>query len=40
MFAAITAALAVGTVAERGRIAPYLLFVFIWTTLVYDPIAY
>lgn len=40
MFAAITAALAVGAVAERGRVAPCLLFVFIWTTLVYDPIAY
>lgn len=39
MFAAITAALAVGAVAERGRVAPCLLFVFIWTTLVYDPIA-
>ncbi|KAK5946994.1 ammonium transporter Amt1 [Knufia obscura] len=40
MFAAITAALAVGAVAERGRAGPCLLFVFIWTTLVYDPIAY
>lgn len=39
MFAAITASLAVGAVAERGRVAPCLLFVFIWTTLVYDPIA-
>lgn len=38
-FAAITAALAVGAVAERGRIAPCLLFTFIWTTIVYDPIA-
>lgn len=39
MFAAITVALAVGAVAERGRAAPCLLFAFIWTTVVYDPIA-
>ena len=39
MFAAITVALAVGAVAERGRLAPCLLFAFVWTTLVYDPIA-
>lgn len=39
MFAAITVALAVGAVAERGRAAPCLLFSFIWTTLVYDVIA-
>ena len=39
MFAAITVALAVGAVAERGRVAPCLLFAFIWTTIVYDPIA-
>ena len=38
-FAALTAALAVGAVAERGRAAPCLLFAFIWSTLVYDPIA-
>lgn len=38
-FAALTAALAIGAVAERGRPAPALLFVFVWTTLVYDPIA-
>lgn len=39
MFAAVTVALAVGSVAERGRAAPCLLFAFVWTTLVYDPIA-
>lgn len=39
MFAAVTVALAVGAVAERGRVAPCLVFSFIWTTLVYDPIA-
>lgn len=39
MFAAVTVALSVGAVAERGRAAPCLLFAFIWTTLVYDVIA-
>lgn len=39
MFAAVTVALSVGAVAERGRVAPCLLFAFIWSTLVYDPIA-
>ncbi|KAG2003031.1 ammonium transporter [Coprinopsis cinerea AmutBmut pab1-1] len=38
-FAAITAALAVGAIAERGRLGPILVFIFIWTTIVYDPIA-
>jgi Amt family ammonium transporter len=40
MFAAITPALAIGSAAERGRIIPMTLFIFIWTTLVYDFIAY
>ena len=39
MFAAITAALAVGAIAERGRLGPIMVFIFIWTTIVYDPIA-
>ncbi|KAF8068037.1 ammonium transporter [Lyophyllum atratum] len=39
MFAAITPAIAIGAIAERGRLGPLLLFVFIWSTLVYDPIA-
>ncbi|RMZ77523.1 hypothetical protein DV737_g4360, partial [Chaetothyriales sp. CBS 132003] len=39
MFAAITVALAIGAVAERGRLAPAMAFAFIWATLVYDPIA-
>lgn len=38
-FAAITAALAVGAIAERGRLGPVLVFIFIWTTIVYDPVA-
>lgn len=28
-----------GSIAERGRIVPALIFTFIWTTLIYDPIA-
>ncbi|CAG8443174.1 7208_t:CDS:2 [Diversispora eburnea] len=39
MFAAITPALAIGAAAERGRILPAVVFIFIWTTVVYDPIA-
>ncbi|KID75756.1 ammonium permease, partial [Metarhizium brunneum ARSEF 3297] len=51
MFAAITLltqvspkthrpALAIGAVADRGRILPAIIFIFIWSTVVYDPIAY
>ncbi|KAL6863476.1 hypothetical protein ACO1O0_003731 [Amphichorda felina] len=40
MFASITPALAIGAVADRGRILPAVVFMFIWTTVVYDPIAY
>lgn len=39
MFASITVALAVGAVSERGRMLPCVVFMFLWTTLVYDPIA-
>ncbi|KAF1984691.1 ammonium transporter-like protein [Aulographum hederae CBS 113979] len=39
MFAAITVALAVGAVAERGRMLPCIIYMFIWTTVVYDAIA-
>ncbi|PGH11087.1 hypothetical protein AJ80_07275 [Polytolypa hystricis UAMH7299] len=39
MFACITVALAVGGVAERGRMAPCIVFMFVWTTIIYDPIA-
>ena len=34
-----SAALAVGAIAERGRLGPVLVFIFIWSTIVYDPIA-
>ncbi|KAF2231514.1 putative ammonium transporter [Viridothelium virens] len=39
MFAAITVALAVGAAAERGRMLPCVVFMFVWSTLIYDPIA-
>lgn len=39
MFAAITVAIAVGAVAERGKMLPCVVFMFVWTTIVYDPIA-
>ena len=32
-------ALAVGAVAERGRMLPCVVFMFVWSTVVYDPIA-
>ncbi|KAG0090610.1 hypothetical protein BGZ93_009232 [Podila epicladia] len=40
MFAAITPALAYGASAERMRIMPSILFLFIWSTLVYDIVTY
>jgi Amt family ammonium transporter len=32
-------ALAVGAVAERGRMLPCIIYMFVWTTIIYDPIA-
>jgi ammonia channel protein AmtB len=32
--------LAIGAVAEHGRLAPLMVFTFVWATLVYDPIAH
>ena len=32
-------ALAVGAAAERGRMLPCVIFMFVWSTLIYDPIA-
>jgi ammonium transporter len=40
MFAIITPALISGAVAERIRFGPYCLFIFVWATLVYDPLAH
>jgi Amt family ammonium transporter len=39
MFAAFTPVLALGGFAERCRLGPVAVFVFVWSTLVYDPIA-
>lgn len=40
MFCAVTGALTVGAVAERGRVIPGMVFVFFWATIVYCPLAY
>jgi ammonium transporter len=40
MFAIITPALISGAVAERIRFGSYCLFIFLWATLVYDPLAH
>lgn len=40
MFASVTVALVMGAVAERGRLFPGAIFVFIWVTIVYCPMAY
>lgn len=38
-FAAVTVAIVMGAIAERGRVLPAMVFSFIWTTVVYCPIA-
>ncbi|UQA60259.1 ammonium transporter [Polyangium aurulentum] len=40
MFAAITPALIAGAFAERMRFSAYAVFVLLWSTLVYDPVAH
>ena len=40
MFAIITPALISGAVAERIRFGPYCLFILLWATIVYDPLAH
>jgi Amt family ammonium transporter len=39
MFAVITVVIAVGAIAERGRLGPTLVFSFVWGTIVYNPLA-
>jgi Amt family ammonium transporter len=39
-FAIITAALMSGAVVERKRFGPYLLFILLWSLLVYAPVAH
>jgi len=40
MFAVITPALISGAFAERMRFGPFVVFILLWSTLVYDPIAH
>ena len=40
MFAGITVALISGAMVERIRFHMYLIFAFLWTTFVYDPLAH
>ncbi|MDF2571446.1 MAG: nrgA 1 [Sporomusa sp.] len=40
MFAVITAGLITGAFAERMKFGAFVVFVLLWTTLVYDPIAH
>jgi len=40
MFAIITVSLISGAIAERVKFAAYCLFVLLWTTFVYDPLAH
>ncbi len=40
MFAVITPALITGAIAERFKFKTYLLFLILWATFVYDPIAH
>ena len=40
MFALITAALISGSVVGRMRFSAYVLFIFLWTSIVYNPLAH
>ncbi len=40
MFAMITPAVIAGSVAERMKFRSYILFLLLWSTLVYDPLAH
>lgn len=40
MFASVTAILMVGAGCERARLGPMMIFLFLWLTVVYCPIAY
>jgi Amt family ammonium transporter len=40
MFAVITPALITGAFAERAKFSTFLVFVILWSTLVYDPLAH
>ena len=40
MFALITPALISGSIAERVKVSGYVVFIALWATLVYDPVAH
>lgn len=40
MFAVITPALIIGSIAERMKFAGFVVFMLLWSTLVYDPICH
>ena len=40
MFAIITPALITGAFAERTKFSTFLVFMILWTTIVYDPLAH
>ena len=40
MFAIITPALITGTFAERAKFSTFIVFVLLWATLIYDPLAH
>lgn len=40
MFALITPALISGAIAERIKLSAYVIFILVWSTLVYDPVAH
>jgi len=40
MFAIITAAIVSGGVAERMKFRTFMIFILVWTTIVYDPVAH
>jgi len=40
MFAVITPALITGAFAERMKFSAYLVFILLWSTIVYDPVAH
>lgn len=40
MFAIITTALITGAIADRAKFSSFVIFVLLWTTFVYDPLAH
>jgi len=40
MFAIITPALITGTFAERAKFSTFIVFIILWATLIYDPLAH